>query len=210
MTPGKTITCVASISLSPSADRQPLFLIRVNDGVLWHGRSLLSSNFAPAAAASSEAAASLTNIQRPRYCCHSSDQYWSWSEASSSASSAPASCAADAIAATVPCSSGCARDRGAAARAGAAGRLPVAPFAHLCSGPRFLIKASMYLQHKRKGPVAYCAFSSLSLACLAAHPVQEGVPEQLKRTNDISQHVSEARAVHDFRAARGPWQRTCP
>lgn len=93
---------------------------------------------------------------------------------------------------------------GAAARAGAAGRLPVAPFAHLCSGPRFLISASMYLQHKRKGPVAYCAFSSLSLACFAAHPVQEGVPQQLKRTNDISRHVSEARAVHDFRAVRGP------
>ena len=48
------------------------------------------------------------------------------------------------------------------------------------------------------------AFSLLLLACSAARPVQEGVPEQLKGTNDISQHISEARAVHDFRAVRGP------
>lgn len=145
-------------------------------------------------------------VHRPGYpdCCHSSDQYWSWSEASSSASSAPGFCAADAIAATVPCNSGCAKDMGAAARAGPAGRLPVAPFAHLCSGPRFLIRASMYLQHNRRYPVTCRTFSLLLLACLAAHPVQEGVPEQLKETNDTSQHISEARAVHDFRAVRGP------
>ena len=105
------------------------------------------------------------------YVWQSSDQYWSWSEASSSASFSPASRVADAIAATVSCSSGWETITGAGRETAA--RCAVAPFAHLCRGPLFLMSASMYLQYRETECLAISAADAAAAGCRSVYPIMQ-------------------------------------